>query len=186
MVNRRDDLLDAAITVLGEGGMRALTHRAVDAAAGLPAGSTSNYFRTRDALLGAVIDRFVARERAVSEEIVARHLPTTAAEVAAALVDMAREQSGPHRTLTLARYVILAEAAIHPPLRAPLLAGGDRVRAYFLNWLRLAGSRDPERDAPPIMNHFVGLVLHQLAAPDPAFDPTAEITALVTAVLRPA
>ncbi|MFC7482775.1 TetR/AcrR family transcriptional regulator [Luedemannella flava] len=59
MVNRRDDLLDAAITVLGEGGMRALTHRAVDAAAGLPAGSTSNYFRTRDALLGAVIDRFV-------------------------------------------------------------------------------------------------------------------------------
>ncbi|MFC7482776.1 hypothetical protein ACFQX7_26175 [Luedemannella flava] len=37
---------------------------------------------------------------------------------------------------------------MHPPLRAPLLAGGDRVRAYFLNWLRLAGSRDPSATRP--------------------------------------
>lgn len=185
MGNRRDDLLDAAITVLGEGGVRALTHRAVDAAAGLPAGSTSNYFRTRDALLGAVIDRFVARERAAWEEIATQALPASPAELATTLAALARDQSGRHRTLALARYAILAEAAIHPPLRAPLLAGGDRVRTYFLNWLKVAGSVDPERDAPPIMNHFAGLVLHQLAAPDPAFDPTAEITAVVTAILRP-
>ncbi len=52
MGTRRDDLLDAAICVLGESGIRGLTHRAVDAAAGLPAGSASNLFRTRDALLG--------------------------------------------------------------------------------------------------------------------------------------
>ncbi|GAA1776158.1 TetR/AcrR family transcriptional regulator [Luedemannella helvata] len=184
-MGRREDLLDAAITVLGEGGMRALTHRAVDAAAGLPPGSTSNYFRTRDTLLTAVVERFVDRERAASEEIAGRRPPGTHEELIEALVDLARGQTGRHRTLALARYVILAEAAIHPPLRAALLAGGARVRAYFLNWLAVAGSVDPERDAPPIMNHFTGLVLHQLAAPDPAFDPTAEITALVTAVLRP-
>ena len=184
-MGRREDLLDAAITVLGEGGMRALTHRAVDAAAGLSPGSASNYFRTRDALLAAVVDRFVDRERAATEELAGRRPPRTPAELAEALVDLARDQTGRHRTLALARYVLLAEAAIHPPLRASLLAGGARVRAYFLNWLTVVGSVDPERDAAPIMNHFAGLVLHQLAAPDPAFDPTAEITALVTAVLRP-
>ena len=30
-----------------------------------------------------------------------------------------------------------------------------------------------------------GLVLHQLANPDPAFDPTPQLTALVTAVIQP-
>lgn len=48
---RRRELLDAALAVVADGGLRALTHRAVDAAAGVPQGSTSGYFRTRLALL---------------------------------------------------------------------------------------------------------------------------------------
>ena len=35
------------------------------------------------------------------------------------------------------------------------------------------------------MNHLTGLALHQLAYPDPDFDPSEQITALVTNVLRP-
>jgi hypothetical protein len=35
------------------------------------------------------------------------------------------------------------------------------------------------------MNHWTGVVLHQLARPDPAFDPSAQIAVLVTAVVRP-
>jgi hypothetical protein len=35
------------------------------------------------------------------------------------------------------------------------------------------------------MNHLTGMVLHELAMPDPAFDPTDQITALVTTVIRP-
>ena len=54
-----------------------------------------------------------------------------------------------------------------------------------MTWLRVAGSTDPERDAPIIMNHFASIVLHELARPDPAFDPSGEITALVTAIVRP-
>jgi len=183
MSNRRDELLDAAISVLGESGMRGVTHRAVDAAAGVPAGSTSNYFGTRDALLNAVVDRFVARERANADDIAAEICPTTPEELAEALVAFAHTSTGPQRTLTLARHAILLESAIHPPLRAQLLAGGSRARTWFINWLRVVGSSDPERDAPIIMNHWSGLVLHQLAMPDPAFDPTKEITALVTSIL---
>ena len=59
-MNRQEALLDAAIRVLGSGGPRQLTHRAVDAEAGVPVGSTSNYFRTREALVDAVVARFVA------------------------------------------------------------------------------------------------------------------------------
>ena len=185
MVTRREQLLDAAITVLGERGIHALSHRAVDAQAGLPAGSTSNHFRTRDALLNAVVERFAARERAAWEDLARRMYPTTAQELAQVLVLAAKEATGRLRTLTLARYAILVEAGVHPSLRAQLSSTGAGVDAWFMQWLRVAGSTDPERDAPIIMNHYTGLVLHDLAIPDPAFDPTDQITALVTTVIRP-
>jgi len=185
MPNRRDGLLDAAISVLGERGIHGLTHRTVDTAAGLPAGSTSNHFRTRDALLNAVVERFAARERANWEDLAATMYPVTPQELARAMAVFAQEATGPHRTLTLARYAILVEAGIHPSLRAQLLATGARVNAWFMNWLRIAGSTDPERDAPIIMNHWTGIVLHELAIPDPAFDPYPQIAALITAVVRP-
>jgi AcrR family transcriptional regulator len=185
MATRREALLDAAITVLGEGGIHALTHRAVDTAAGLPAGSTSNHFRTRDALLNAVVERFAARERGLWEDIAMRTYPTTRKDLAEVLVMAAKAATGPHRTLTLSRYAILVEAGIHPSLRAQLTTTGAGVNAYFMHWLRVAGSTDPDRDGPILMNHFTGIVLHELAMPDPAFDPTDQITALVTTVIRP-
>jgi hypothetical protein len=47
------EIADAAIGLLAAEGMRGLTHRTVDRAADLPKGSTSYYFRTRQALLQA-------------------------------------------------------------------------------------------------------------------------------------
>lgn len=57
--DRRTVLADAAIGVLADAGVRGLTHRAVDAAAGLPVGTTSAYLRTRQALLTALVRRLV-------------------------------------------------------------------------------------------------------------------------------
>ena len=56
---RRAQLLDAAIGILADTGVGGLTHRQVDDRAGLPAGTTSNYFRTRQALLEATAARTV-------------------------------------------------------------------------------------------------------------------------------
>lgn len=183
MGNRRDDLLDAAIAVLASSGMHGLTHRRVDAAAGVPAGTVSNHFRSRDALLEAVVDRFAERDRRAGDALAARHRPTTPDELADALTEFAHVAVGEHREVTVARYAILVEAATHPSLRARLLITGAGVNDWFTAWLRLAGSTDPHRDAPIIMNHWTGVVLHEIAVPDPAFDPSAQIRALVTAVL---
>ncbi|MEV4538471.1 TetR/AcrR family transcriptional regulator [Asanoa sp. NPDC049518] len=182
-MSRRTDVLDAAIALLGTGGVRAVTHRAVDVEAGLPAGATSNLFRTRDALLGAVVERFAEREKAAWDDLAARDTPGSPAELAAVMAAVARAAVGPHRTLTLARYVILVEAAHHPALRAPLLAAGRRVDDWFTTWLRVAGSTDAERDAPILMNAYSGLILHELASPDPNFDPRGRLTPLVEALL---
>lgn len=53
---RRLELVSAALRVVATGGLRALTHRAVDAEAGVPEGSCSSYFRTRLALLTALTE----------------------------------------------------------------------------------------------------------------------------------
>jgi hypothetical protein len=43
--------------------------------------------------------------------------------------------------------------------------------SWFTNWVRIAGSEDPARDAPIVMKHWTGLVLNQLVSPDPASGP---------------
>ncbi|MEU4425947.1 TetR family transcriptional regulator [Actinoplanes sp. NPDC024001] len=58
---RRRALTDAGLRVLAAGGARGLTHRAVDTEAGVPVGTASNYFRSRDALLGALGERIIER-----------------------------------------------------------------------------------------------------------------------------
>ena len=183
MSSRRLKLLDAAISLLGEHGVHGLTHRAVDALAGVPAGSAANYFRTRDALMTAVVERFAARERAAWDDIAARLTPTSPQELAVALAEFAKESTGPNRSVTLARYAILVEAANRPELRAQLGETGARVMVWAHNWMRAAGSPDPERDAPLVMNYWTGLVLHELSNPDPRFDPLTPLTVLVTTLV---
>ena len=182
MSGRRETLLDAAIELLGTRGVRAVTHRGVDAEAGVPAGSTSNLFRSRDALLGAVVERFVERERWNWERVAAAVDPRTRAELAATLGAFAREATGPQRVLTLARYALLVEGAQSPELRSPLAMGGARVNIYFETWLRRAGSTDPDRDLRIVANMVTGRVLHDLAIPDPDFDPTIDIADLLEAL----
>jgi DNA-binding transcriptional regulator YbjK len=58
---RRETLADAGLRVLARDGARGLTHRAVDQEAGVPSGTASNYFRSRDALLGALGERIMQR-----------------------------------------------------------------------------------------------------------------------------
>jgi DNA-binding transcriptional regulator YbjK len=56
---RRDALADAAIAIVARDGTHGLSHRAVDETAEVPRGTTSNYFRSRDALLEATVARVV-------------------------------------------------------------------------------------------------------------------------------
>jgi DNA-binding transcriptional regulator YbjK len=58
---RQERLLAAAARVVARSGLRGLTHRAVDAEAGLPEGSTSAYMRTRIALLTRLTEYVTSR-----------------------------------------------------------------------------------------------------------------------------
>jgi AcrR family transcriptional regulator len=181
---RREVLLDAAIRVLGERGIRALTHRAVDGEAGLATGSTANYFPTREALFEAIVDRVSGLERQRFDKLAVEVVPLTPADLSRAIAGWVQEATGVYRTLTLARYAILVEAGSNPGIRHRLAETGDRVNAWFANWLRQIGSADTDHDVHVLGNYITGLMLHQLAMPDPRFDPVDEITALLESVAR--
>lgn len=183
MASRREILLDAAIRVLGERGIRALTHRAVDVEAGLAVGSTTNYFPTRESLLAGVVERFADRERQNFEDLAITVVPTSPAALGRALGAAVRDSTRRHRALTLSRYALLVESANNPVLREQMAVTGARVNAWSSAWMRAIGSRDPDRHVNVIGNYIVGLVLHELAMPDPDFDPTDSIVALLESLI---
>lgn len=86
---RRREILAAATTVLAQQGNRGLTHRAVDREAGLPEGSSSAYYRSRSALLGALGD-FVADRLAADVEALGARLATCPGDHERAVAEVSR------------------------------------------------------------------------------------------------
>ena len=130
-MSRRADIADAAIRTLARDGMRGLTHRAVDRAAGLPDGSVSYYFRTRRALLQATLERLV--ELDITDMLASPGIPAQPGRGLDAFADttaIAGESwltAGRERQL--ARYELTLEATRRPELRHALVAAGAEIRA---------------------------------------------------------
>ncbi|WP_231445990.1 TetR/AcrR family transcriptional regulator [Brevibacterium zhoupengii] len=74
MISRRILVADTAIGVVATAGLRGLTHRAVDDFAGLPVGSTSNCYSTRNDLVTGIASRIHTRISEKSEHARASRL----------------------------------------------------------------------------------------------------------------
>lgn len=177
--------MDAAIRVLGTRGPRQLTHRAVDAEAGLPAGSTSNYLRTRAALIGAVVTRLGELDRADWYRLAGAPAPRQVPELARLLAQVVAQATGPDRHRTLARYALFVEAAVNPAVREQLASGRAEILGWASQWLRALGLPEPERDTAMVLDYLDGLILHRLALPEPDLDPAPAIAQLLSAVANP-
>jgi AcrR family transcriptional regulator len=178
-VDRRTVIADAAISIVSERGVRALTHRAIDEHARLPAGSTSYYLRTRHALLTAVVQRLAERTAAdlrsvPAAEARADHDPGApgrgrqTADPAAALDTLAEAAGrvldrmiGDRRADSLARYALTLELAADPELHR-LLAAGQPLRDIAAGTLLRLGAQDPATDAADLVSYADGLVFDRL------------------------
>jgi DNA-binding transcriptional regulator YbjK len=116
---RRNQILDAAIDILCDDGVGGLTHRQVDTRADLPAGTTSNYFRTRQALLDATAARTVDLHWQRVEMLRSAIGPLTRDALKQLIIRMLQpdEQS---RRFTLARFELFMESTRREELR-PLM-----------------------------------------------------------------
>jgi DNA-binding transcriptional regulator YbjK len=161
VTDRRTEILDGALGVLAEQGMRGLTHRAVDAAAGLPQGSTSYYFRSRSALVAGCVARLLDLDLRVELPAVAGAPPDVDA-VAGALAAVGVAMAVGQRHRTLARYELTLAAVRDPELRAELVRGGDTIRRLGAATLGALGAEDPAAAADELAAVLDGLVFTAL------------------------
>jgi DNA-binding transcriptional regulator YbjK len=164
----RERALEAAVELLGANGVRALSHARVDERAGLPAGSTSNWFRTRRALVAGVVDWIAEHERADFDPAALPAI-TGIDGLIDGLCSMAEVQTGPFASRTRARYALFLELAGDPELGEPL----RRQRREFELWTERivvgVGIADPVSTARALMALGDGLMLHRLTV-DPGLD----------------
>lgn len=176
----RERALEAAVELLGEEGVRALTHARVDERAGLPPGSTSNWFRTRRALLGGIVDWIAERERADFDQDAMPAItgPDGLIEGLCTVVEL---QTGPFAARTRARYALFLELAGDPELGEPL----RRQRREFERWTEriviAVGIADPVPATRALMALGDGLLLHRLTV-DPELDMRPAIERAVRAL----
>ncbi len=161
-MDRRTTITDAAITTLAAGGMRGFTHRAVDRTAGLPEGSTSYYFRTREALLTATLDRMAELDTVDAGMLL--HLGGVAEvdELTEQLAAMVERSVTVARERTLARYELSLETSRRPELRATMERQGRGFRVMAEEFLRAAGADEPARRGRTMISLLDGLIFHQL------------------------
>lgn len=162
--------------MLAAEGSRGLTHRAVDQAAGLPAGSTSNHFRTREALLEAAARRHAELDQPPPDDLdTLRTAEITISEEQAVLMVMAaldQVLAPPALPMLAARYELILEAGRRPALHKVMQGS----RAHFIGLaeqlLRMRGCASPEVHAAQLIVVMDGITSDQLQANPTTLDRT--------------
>ncbi|MEV0772549.1 TetR/AcrR family transcriptional regulator [Nocardia salmonicida] len=181
MSTKREQVLDAAIEVLGTGGSRALTHRAVDRAADLPPGSTSNYFRTREALLCGLAERLEQRDHTDWETLNRALGPATVEHLIDGLALFVTHATTTDRIRTQARLALFGESQTMPALSESLHRGHQRLRAWAVEMAAAVGVA--AADAGILVDYLDGAVVHRLTGAEDGKDPRAAFARLTRALL---
>lgn len=155
--SRREAICEAALDLAAEGGNHAVTHQAIDRRLGLAKGSTSYYFRTRDALVGAAVRRLAERSRAAFVEAYVADSAPSVDSAADLIADQLVLLLTDRRRDVLARYALAVDAAGDEELRRALAGSLFSVdRATGL--VESLGASDPVAAAHDLISLLEGLV----------------------------
>ncbi len=177
MPDRRTELMDAALSIVADKGMKGLTHRAVDAAAQLAQGTTSNYYRNRAALVEAVLDRLEQLDVALLEDQGRAGPPENIAELAGQLAALVLALAGQHAGLTRARLAL----SLDKP--EAVTAGHFRLVGGLEQALSALGVADAAARARDVADYGDGVLLHMLTVRQDEQPDAAVIAAAIRRLL---
>lgn len=179
-VEARERINSASAALVGERGASALTHRQVDARAGLPIGSTSNYFRTKAALLKGAIEGVITRESPLLE--VVRSVDTRD-ELQAGLLGYVRAVTGEEmQAVKAARIALFLEGRHDPELRAWVAEARRGYAVVLSEALERLGANAPDAGATALMAVVEGSIVAITCTP--AEDPSPGISVVLDGIFR--
>ncbi|MCJ1676757.1 TetR family transcriptional regulator [Streptomyces sp. APSN-46.1] len=155
---RRAALLDAAIEVLAREGSRGLTLRAVDAEAGVPTGTASNYFANRAQLLVQILHR--TRERLIPDPADLAGPLDTKVLLEQLLARMRRE-----RSVHIAMLELRLEATRRPELQQEVAGFQAAELEANIAWHLEAGLPGDRQGVVLLYLAMLGLIVDDLTVP---------------------
>lgn len=162
---RRRALLEATLRVIGAGGTRAVSHRSVAEEAGVPLGSTTYYFESRDHILVQAL-RFAADQEIAQTGRALDELGPDALSVEALAGWLDRRLRGASRHRITALYSLQLEAVHRPELRPIYEEWTVATVRMAQRLLEAGGAPDPVGSAPLLVAALDGLRHNQLATRD--------------------
>ena len=162
---KRRQIMDAALEVIGEKGVDAITHRSVGAQAGVSHGVVSYHFPTRDSIiyksfeyyLGSV-DEYAEKYGLLLNEVLS---PNHIVEILTALVS--DELASP--TFILVEQELLLVAARNSDLSMLYRDWEKKVLDRLTAVLKRSSYKQPQRYAKAILNFMRGFILERLTDP---------------------
>jgi DNA-binding transcriptional regulator YbjK len=171
---RREQILDATLRVIGRDGREAVTHRAVAEEAGVPLGSTTYYFDSRDDLLGQALEHVarkeIERHRMLGEELRKAKTPRALADLLVNELIFEAED----RVAYIAEYELWLEAGRRADLREAATAWCDAVQLAVAGAMERLGSTDAAADASLVVAAIDGLGERALGREEDAAQAIAE------------
>lgn len=173
----RLNLVLAAVDLLAEDGLRAVTHRRVEQRAGVSQGTVKYHFGALDGLIAAVVEHMVDVEvtsvLAVPRELVEAALATGRVPDAVwQRADAVLHEMLSRPELVRARFELYLHAAARPELQTVIGRGRDQfVRRAAASLAEVTAGQAPdsaESVARMILALVDGMLLHHLSAPHPS------------------
>ena len=165
---RRQALLETTLRVIGEEGIDAVSHRRVAELAGVPLGSTTYWFASRQEMLTQALEHFARGEienlRRVLAGVLDRRL--SRARLVDEFTEFLLHQLDQTRWRTRAQYSLLQEAGRLPELEPVCREWTGAWHEVLSEVFASLGAKSPELEARMFLAMLDGLLLGQLAVPE--------------------
>jgi TetR/AcrR family transcriptional regulator, regulator of biofilm formation and stress response len=164
---RRREILEATLRVIGEGGVKSVTHRAVAQEANVALASTTYYFDSKGALIEEALELAIARSIEAVRRFTTCPPEISLEELIDRVVGFADQQINDPNAFLLAQYELMLEAGREEYLRP--LARRWTI-AYMDGFERMVGSAGLPEQATEVITNFVeGALLNHVTTPTDDF-----------------
>jgi TetR/AcrR family transcriptional regulator, regulator of biofilm formation and stress response len=180
--DRRASILDATLRLIATDGVDSVTHRRVAAAAGVPLGSTTYYFESREHLLREAFRRYLDQIQSLQNRVARTVKKNTVAGLVDYLVEMTQREFEDEQ-MVLAEYELTLFAARDAEIAEALHAWDAVMLGHLARAFETMGAQRPFDAAHTVLNMMRGHELDSLSRHDTDADGLRRRLMVVVAAL---